>query len=129
MTSDSNDLEDALRENLKLRSELEANVTKAEAANQRDGMAYRSGWVLYWACIVLAVFWMLGLFLYVGEGSVTNALDLLVRRLRQDPLNAPDMGGRNVASDGPIRPRSSLPLSPVWGLSDQRRPLRASQAI
>ena len=39
------------------------------------------------------------------------------------------MGGRNVASDGPIRPRSSLPLSPVWGLSDQRRPLRASQAI
>ena len=88
MTSDSNDLEDALRENLKLRSELEANVTKAEAANQRDGMAYRSGWVLYWACIVLAVFWMLGLFLYVGEGSVTNALDLLVRRLRQDPLNA-----------------------------------------
>ena len=88
MTSDSNDLEDALRENLKLRSELAANVTKAEAASQRDGMAYRSGWVLYWACIALAVVWMLGLFLYVGEGSVPNALDLLVRRLRQDPLNA-----------------------------------------
>jgi hypothetical protein len=88
MTSDSNDLEDALRENLKLRSELAANVTKAEAASQRDGRAYRLGWVLYWACILLAVFWMLGLFLYVGEGSVPNALDLLVRRLRQDPLNA-----------------------------------------
>ena len=86
MTSDSDDLEEALRENLKLRRELAANVTKAEA-KQRSGIAYRLGWVLYWACILLAVFWMLGLFLYVGEGSVPNALDLLVRRLRQDPLN------------------------------------------
>jgi hypothetical protein len=87
MTSDSDDLEQQLRENLKLRRQLAAQVDKARAASQRSGIAYRFGWVLYWACILLAVFWMLGLFLYVGEGSVPNALDLLVRRLRQDPLN------------------------------------------
>ena len=87
MTSDSDDLEQQLRENLKLRRQLAAEVDKARAASQRSGIAYRLGWVLYWACILLAVFWMLGLFLYVGEGSVPNAVDLLVRRLRQDPLN------------------------------------------
>lgn len=86
MTSDNKDLEEALRENLKLRRELAANVSKAEV-KQLSGIAYRLGWVLYWACILLAVFWMLGLFLYVGEGSVANAVDLLMRRLRQDPLN------------------------------------------
>ena len=84
MTSDSDGLEEAVRENLKLRRELEAELAKAK---QGGGITYRLGWVLYWASILLAVFWMLGLFLYVGEGSVPNALDLLVRRLRQDPLN------------------------------------------
>ncbi len=55
MTSHSDDLEEALQENLKLRSELAANVAKAEAASQRGGMAYRLGWVLYWGCLALAV--------------------------------------------------------------------------
>jgi len=89
MTSDSDDLEEQLRENLKLRRELAAEVAKAtdKGAKHAGGVAYRLGWVVYWACILLAVFWMLGLFLYVGEGSVPNALDLLVKRLRQDPLN------------------------------------------
>jgi hypothetical protein len=87
MTSESDDLEEALRQNLKARRQLAAEVAKAEAVSQRGGIAYRLGWVLYWASILLAVIWMLGLFLYVGEGSVPNALDLLVRRLRQDPLN------------------------------------------
>ena len=54
MTSDSDDLERALQENLKLRRELAANVTKAEAASQRGGIAYRLGWVFYWACLALA---------------------------------------------------------------------------
>ena len=45
MTSNSNDLEKALEENLKLRSELAANVAKPEVASQRGGMAYRLGWV------------------------------------------------------------------------------------
>ena len=87
MISDSEDLEQALRENLKLRRELVANMTKAETASQRGGMAYRLGWVLSWTCIALAVCWMLGLFIYLGDGSVPNALDLLVRRAWQDPLN------------------------------------------
>ena len=87
MISYSEDLEQALRENLKLRRELVANMTKAETASQRGGMAYRLGWVLSWTCIALAVCWMLGLFIYLGDGSVPNALDLLVRRAWQDPLN------------------------------------------
>ena len=41
MTSDSDDLEEALRENLKLRSELADEVSKAKAASQR-GVAYRN---------------------------------------------------------------------------------------
>ena len=62
MTSDSDDLEEALRENLKLRRELASNVAKAEAASQRGGAAYRLGWVLYWSCLVLAALAVL----YVG---------------------------------------------------------------
>ena len=54
MTTDSDDLEAALRENLKLRRELATNVAKAEAAVQRGGMAYRLGWILYWTCLVFA---------------------------------------------------------------------------
>jgi hypothetical protein len=53
MTSDSDDLEEALRENLKLRSELAVKVSKAKAASQR-GVAYRLGWVLYWLCVIPA---------------------------------------------------------------------------
>jgi hypothetical protein len=88
MSSDTDDLEEQLRENLKLRRELASEIDKArDNSANRGGVAYRLGWVLYWASILLAVLWMLGLFLYVGEGSVPNALDLLVRRLRQDPLN------------------------------------------
>ena len=40
MTSDSDDLEQALQENLKLRRELAANVTAPKAASKREGMAY-----------------------------------------------------------------------------------------
>ncbi len=57
MTSDSNDLEEALEENLKLRSQLAAKVAKEEAASERGGMAYRLGWVLYWICFALAGGW------------------------------------------------------------------------
>lgn len=85
MTSDNDKLEEALRENLKLRRELAANVTRAEAASQRRN--YHLGWVLYWVCLSLAVLWMLGLFLYIGEGSISNALELLVMRVREDPFN------------------------------------------
>jgi hypothetical protein len=53
MTSDSDDLEEALRQNLKLRSELAAEVAKAKGG----GIAYRLGWVLYWIGIAIAVGW------------------------------------------------------------------------
>jgi len=52
MTSDSDDLEQQLRENLKLRAELGAKVAKA-----KQGMAYRLGWALYWTCLLLAGGW------------------------------------------------------------------------
>jgi hypothetical protein len=51
MTSDSDDLEQQLRQNLKLRAELGAKVAKAK---QGGGFAYRLGWVLYWICLLLA---------------------------------------------------------------------------
>ena len=52
MTSDSDDLEQALQENLKLRRELAANVTAPKAASKREG-TLRLGWVLYWTCLAL----------------------------------------------------------------------------
>jgi hypothetical protein len=57
MTSDSDDLEEALRQNLKLRRELTAEVAKAKTATQRGGIASRLGWVLYWTCLTMAVAW------------------------------------------------------------------------
>jgi hypothetical protein len=57
MTSDSDDLEEALRKNLRLRSELAANVAKPEAPSPRGGMAYGLGWVLYWICFALTGGW------------------------------------------------------------------------
>jgi hypothetical protein len=45
MTTDSDDLEQALQENLRLRRELAAKVAKEEAASQRGSMAYRLGLV------------------------------------------------------------------------------------
>ena len=57
MTSDSDDLEQQLRENLKLRRELVAEVAKAKDGANR-GIAYRLGWVLYWTCLALAGTWV-----------------------------------------------------------------------
>ncbi len=45
------ELDEALQENLKLRSELGDRVAKAKHV---EGMAYRLGWVLYWTCTALA---------------------------------------------------------------------------
>ena len=56
MTSGGDDLEQELRRNLKLRRELGAEAAKGKAAldaKQRGGVAYRLGWVLYWACLAL----------------------------------------------------------------------------
>jgi hypothetical protein len=51
MTSDEDDLDQALQENLRLRRQLGAEATKGQAAMAANsaGMAYRLGWVLYWA--------------------------------------------------------------------------------
>jgi hypothetical protein len=62
MTSDGDELEEALRQNLKLRRDLAANIAKTEAASQQGGTGYRLGRVLYWACLALiglyATFWV-----------------------------------------------------------------------
>ena len=60
MTSDSDDLEKALRQNLKLRRELAAEVAKAK----RGGVTYHLGRVLYWVCLGLIGLW--GVFCFIG---------------------------------------------------------------
>ena len=60
MTSNRDELEEALRENLKLRDQLVGEVAKAKGVSQRGGV-YRLGWVLYWACLIVAVVWAVGL--------------------------------------------------------------------
>jgi len=56
MTSDKDELERALQENLQLRRELGAEAHKASG-----GKAFRLGWVLYWACLILAAAWVVSL--------------------------------------------------------------------
>ena len=57
MASDSDELEQQLRENLKLRRELAAELAKAKGTKTASGgTAYRLGWVLYWACVGVSVF-------------------------------------------------------------------------
>ena len=58
MASDNDDLAKALQQNLEIRRELGAEVGKVDGirpAKQDRGMVYRLGWVLYWACLVLAL--------------------------------------------------------------------------
>ena len=54
MTTDSEGLEEAFRENLKLRDQLAGEVAKAKGESQRGGV-YRLGWVLYWISLPLAL--------------------------------------------------------------------------
>jgi hypothetical protein len=64
MTSNSDDLEEVfrddlekvLKQNLKLRRELAAEVAKVRVP--KPGM-YRFGWTLYWVCLTLAAVWVL----------------------------------------------------------------------
>ncbi len=63
MTSDKDDLEEALQENLRLRRQLGAEASKGTATIRAGGMGYRLGWVLYWAaCIVAGLLALIGLF-------------------------------------------------------------------
>jgi hypothetical protein len=66
MTSDSDDLDQQLRQNLKLRRELADAVAKAK---QGGGMASRLGWVLYWTCLALAAVWVLWSLLLVSDSN------------------------------------------------------------
>jgi len=57
MTPDSDDLEQELRRNLKLRRKLGAEAAKGKTAlsgKQGNGIAYRFGPVLLWACLIVA---------------------------------------------------------------------------
>jgi hypothetical protein len=76
MTSDSDDLEQQLQQNLKLRRELGAEVAKAK---KRGGMAYRLGWVLYWACLMLiglyGAYWLMVTRDASWEGIISDLSD------------------------------------------------------
>ena len=65
MTSNKDDLEEALQENLRLRRELGAEASRAEATvnkTQGGGVVYRLGRVLYWTgCIIASLSAALGL--------------------------------------------------------------------
>jgi hypothetical protein len=71
MTSGSDDLEQELRRNLKLRRELGVEAAKGKAAlstKHGDKIAYRLGRVLYWACLIVAAVWAVGLFVATTNG-------------------------------------------------------------
>jgi hypothetical protein len=82
MTSGSDDLEQELRRNLKLRRELGAEAAKGKAAlnaKQRGGVAYRLGWVLYRALFVLSGLWFWGtLALMASTGDIIPEMEPLV---------------------------------------------------
>ena len=64
MTSDSDDLEQALQQNLEIRRELGAELGKVDGirpAKQGGGIVYRLGWVLYWTCLALMAVWLCAL--------------------------------------------------------------------
>ena len=63
--SNSDDLEQALQENLKLRRQLGQKITKARDRNAKD----RVGWALYWALLALAGTWML-VWLWMLQGGL-----------------------------------------------------------
>ena len=84
MTSDTDDLEQHLRENLELRRELAAEVAKAKAASQRGGIAYRLGWVLYWACIVLIGVWVFGMVALLA--TTKDTIPDMVGEVMREPL-------------------------------------------
>ena len=57
MTSDSDDLEQALQQNLQIRRKLGAELGKVDGiqpTKQVGGIVYRLGWVLYWSCLAMA---------------------------------------------------------------------------
>ena len=58
MPSASNELEQQLRENLKLRRELAAEVAKAKGKKTASDSTAGLGWLLYWACVALSVFFL-----------------------------------------------------------------------
>ena len=99
MTSDSDDLEEQLREkvklrrelgdleeqleqNLKLRRELGAKIAKARDKNAKD----RLGWALYWILLALAGIWVFiwlwmlhGGFFGLQSAGVEHAIEVFMR--------------------------------------------------
>jgi hypothetical protein len=69
MTPDSDDLEQALQQNLAIRRELGTELGKVDgipAPKQDQGFLYRLGWVLYWACLALIVTYLLFLLFQIN---------------------------------------------------------------
>lgn len=85
MTPDSDDLEQQLQQNLKLRRGLVAEVTKVRDRNAKD----RLGWVLYWTFVALAGVWFL-LWLWMLHGGVfgleRTGVEQAIEVFRRNPL-------------------------------------------
>ena len=82
MTSDSDDLEQQLRENSKLRRDLAAEVAKAKDGKQ--ARCVRLGWVLYWACIVLIGVWVFGMVALLA--TTQDTIPDMVGEVMREPL-------------------------------------------
>ena len=84
-SSDSDDLEQALQENLKLRRQLKRKITKARDRNAKD----RVGWAVYWTLLALAGIWILvWLWMLHGGllGSQSRGVEHAIEVFIQNPL-------------------------------------------
>ena len=76
------DLEEQLEQNLKLRRELASEVAKVRARNAKD----RLGWALYWILLALAGIWVFiwlwmlhGGFFGLESAGVEHAIEVFMR--------------------------------------------------
>jgi hypothetical protein len=84
-SSDNDDLEQALQENLKLRRQLRQKITKARDRNAKD----RVGWALYWTLLALAGIWMLVCLWMLHGGSLAprgGGIEHAIEVFLQNPL-------------------------------------------
>ena len=81
MTPDSDDLEKALQQNLKIRRELGTEIGKADGirpAIQDQGLVYRLGWVLYWIALTLALASGIYVLVSMADAGVLSLIAALI---------------------------------------------------
>jgi hypothetical protein len=85
MTSEPDDLEKALQENLKIRRKLARKTWEVRERNAKD----RVGWAIYYASLALAGLWIL-FWLWMLYGGFSEAqsrgLEHAIRLFMQNPL-------------------------------------------